>query len=242
MMASIRILNEKGIELFRDYIIRIKVNPKEPPPIDKLSGNAWSSEFLPHIEVENLTASTRMELGEYLMDIFENNNVERKEILNNPGMWSWLTLLWFDTLCPIESTGARKVREAARYICSSHYTDYYRHLLAASWDIYYLHRGNARLFLSTPLNIHSDFIEQFASRQNVITNRALIEVFDLLYWDEKSNHPKSGSQSRSRPGNFRRLLRSFVQQIERTYDLYAMSVKDIVGLLPSEYDYWKSPV
>lgn len=239
MMASIRVLNEKGIELFRDYIIRVKVNPKEPSPIDKLSNTAWSSEFSPHIEVGNVSASMRMELGKNLVDLFENNNVERKELLNNPGMWSWLALLWFDILCPIESDGSRKVRETARYVCSSHYTDYYRHLVAASWDIFYLHGENSRLFLSTPLNIHSDFIEQLASRQNIITNKALIEAFNLLYWDVKLSHPKSGSQSRNRSGNFRR-LRAFVQQIERTYDLYAMSAKDILGLLPSEYDPWKS--
>ena len=74
MMVSIRILNEKGIELFRDYIIRVKVNPKEPSPIDKLSNTAWSSEFSPHIEVGNVSASTRMELGKNLVDLFGNNN------------------------------------------------------------------------------------------------------------------------------------------------------------------------
>jgi hypothetical protein len=77
------------------------------------------------------------------------------------------------------------------------------------------------------------------SRQNIITNEALIEAFDRLYWDSQSNHPKSGAQSRRRGGNFRRLL-SFIQQVELTYDLHAMSDDEILTLLPVEYNAWKS--
>ncbi len=237
-MAVIRVLTDRGTELFRDYIMEVKVDSKKSPPVDKLSRLPWSSEFTPRIELDSLSVTTRMELSKYLVDLFEANSVDRKDILDNPGMWSWLALLWFDDLCPVESNGSRKVRETSRYVCSSHYTDYYRHLVAASWDIYYLHRENSRLFLWTPLYIHNDFIEQLASRQNVITNKTLIEVFDRLYWDLKSDRPKSGAQSRDRLGNFRR-LRSFIQQVELTYDLHAMSTRDILALLPGEYDPWK---
>lgn len=237
-MAVIRVLTDRGTELFRDYIMEVKVDSKKSPPVDKLSRLPWSSEFTPRIELDSLSVTTRMELSKYLVDLFEANSVDRKDILDNPGMWSWLALLWFDDLCPVESNGSRKVRETSRYVCSSHYTDYYRHLVAASWDIYYLHRENSRLFLWTPLYIHNDFIEQLASRQNVITNKTLIEVFDRLYWDLKSDRPKSGAQSRDRLGNFRR-LRSFIQQVELTYDLHAMSTRDILALLLGEYDPWK---
>ncbi len=128
-MAVIRVLTDKGIELFINYIQEIKEGSRALPPIDKLSRVPWSWEFSPRVEVENLSITTRMELGKYLVDLFEANSVDRKDILNNPGMWSWLTLLWFDDLCPVESDGLRKVREISRYVCSSHYTDYYRHLV-----------------------------------------------------------------------------------------------------------------
>ena len=239
MMASVRILTDKGNELFRDYIIEVKENPAISPPIDKLSHAPWSTEFFPHINVGNLDASTRIELGKYLVELFEMGGVDRKNILNNPGMWSWLALLWFDTLCPINADGSRKVRESSVYVCSSHYTDYYRHLVAASWDIFYIHRDKSRLFLWTPLHIHNDFIEQLVSRQNIITNKPLIEAFDRLYWDKKLNRPKTGAQSRGKTGNFRR-LRLFIQQVDLTYDLHAMSADDILALLPSEYDAWKT--
>jgi hypothetical protein len=237
-MAAIRVLTDRGMELFRNYILEVKDNPQKPPPINRLSQKPWSSEFSTHIEVESLSVTTRIQLGKYLVELFQVQGVDRRDILNNPGMWSWLALLWFDNLCPVQSDGARKVRETSRYVCSSHYTDYYRHLVAASWDIYYLYREISRLFLWTPLYIHNDFIEQLASRQSIITNKALIEVFDRLYWDLKSGRPKSGAQSRDKLGNFRR-LQSFTQQVELTYDLHAMSVGEIIALLPSEYDSWK---
>lgn len=237
-MAAIRVLTDRGMELFRNYILELKDTPQNPPPINRLSQKPWSSEFSTHIEVENLSATTRMQLGKYLVELFQVKGVDRRDILNNPGMWSWLALLWFDNLCPVQSDGARKVLETPHYICSSHYTDYYRHLVAASWDIYYLHREISRLFLWTPLYIHNDFIEQLASRQSIITNKALIEAFDHLYWDSKSGRPKSGAQSRDKLGNFRR-LQSFIKQVELTYDLRAMSAGEIIALLPSEYDPWE---
>lgn len=237
-MTLIRVLTDRGMELFRNYILEVKEDPQKPPPIDKLARTPWSSEFSLYIEVGNPPVTTRMEFGKYLVELFEAHRVDRKDILNNPGMWSWLALIWFDNLYPVKSDGVRKVLETPRYVCSSHYTDYYRHLVAASWDIFYLHRENSRLFLWTPLHIHSDFIEQIASRQNIITNRALIEVFDRLYWDLKLNRPKRGAQSRNRLGNFRR-LQLFAQQVELTYDLHAMSAEQILKLLPSEYDPWK---
>jgi hypothetical protein len=238
MMVELRALTAKGTELFRDYILQVKLDPGRAVPLDQISHSPWSSEFVPHIEVGGLSATSRIEFGKYLVELFEASGVERKDLLSNPGVWSWLALLWFDSLCPIEADGSRRVRETARYVCSTDYTDYYRHLVASSWDIYYIHRDKSRLFLWTPLHTHNDFIEQLASRQNIITNCALIEVFDHLYWNPALNHPRSGAQSRGKPGNFRRLL-SFIQQVELTYDLQAMSLDDILGLLPAEYDSWK---
>ena len=238
-MAELRVFTARGTELFRDYISQVRLNPGKPAPIDQLNHSPWSSEFMPHIEVGSLSAASRIELGKYLVGLFEAGGVERKDLLGNPGIWSWLALLWFDSLCPVEADGLRRVRETARYVCSTDYTDYYRHLVASSWDIYCIHRDKSRLFLWTPLHTHNDFIEQLASRQNIITNCALIEVFDYLYWDPALNRPKSGAQSRGKLGNFRRLL-SFIQQVELTYDLQAMSADDILALLPAEYDPWKA--
>lgn len=239
-MQSIRILNRKGEEAFIDYINRVKAGAPDPPPIESLGRSPYSLEFSPYIEVPvEPSANIRLGLGKYLFDLFEANGIQRGDLLSYSGMWSWLALVWFDKLCQTGIDGLRKPGEISRYVCSSHYTDYYRHLAASSWDIYYLYRDESRLFLWTPLYLHNDFVEQLASRQDIITNKPLIDVFDRLYWDVTRNRPKRGAQGRNRPGNFRRLLQ-FIQQVDLTYDLRAMTAEEILELLPAEYNSWKT--
>lgn len=238
-MQSLRILSRKGEEAFIDYINQVKTGSPDPSPIETLGKSLYSQEFSPYIEVPaEPPAKVRLGVGKYLFDLFEAKGIQRGELLSSQGMWSWLALIWFDKLCQTGIDGLRKPGETSRYVCSSHYTDYYRHLVASSWDIYSLYRDKSRLFLWTPLYLHNDFMEQLASRQDIITNKPLIETFDHLYWDVAQNRPKRGAQGRNRPGNFRRLLQ-FIQQIELTYDLRAMTGEEIMGLLPAEYDSWE---
>ena len=86
--------------------------------------------------------------------------------------------------------------------------------------------------------LYNDFMEQMASRQDIITNKALIEVVDRIYWDTKMKRPKINATNRKIAGNIRRLL-SLVYQLELTYDLRTMSTDDIIKLLPSEFNSWK---
>lgn len=239
-MTSLRVISRKGEEVFIDFINQVKTGSIDPAPVAILGKSPFSQEFSPYIEVADEPPSNcRIDIGKYLFNLFEAKGIQRGELLNNPGMWSWLALIWFDKLCQIGIDGLRKPGEISRYVCSSHYTDYYRHLIASSWDIYSLYQEKSRLFLWTPLYLHNDFIEQLAGRQDIITNKPLIEAFDLLYWNTAQNRPKRGAQGRNRPGNFRRLLQ-FIQQIELTYDLRAMSKEEIIGLLPAEFDSWKT--
>jgi len=238
-MQAMRNLNGRGEEVFTDYINRVKAGALDPPPISDLGKSPYSTELTTFIEVpDEPPVSVRLGLGKYLVDLFEANGIQRGELLGNSGLWSWLALVWFDKLCQIDTDSLRKPGETSRYVCSNHYTDYYRHLVASSWDIYYLYKEKARLFLWTPLYIHNDFMEQLASRQDIITNKPLVDVFDRLYWNTTQNRPKRGAQSRNRSGNFRRLLQ-FIQQVDLTYDSRAMKAEEILDLLPSEYSSWK---
>jgi hypothetical protein len=67
----------------------------------------------------------------------------------------------------------------------------------------------------------------------------IVEVLDILYWDDKSNRPKRGAQSQSNPGNIRRFSK-VISQLELTYDVYTMKPNEILQLLPSEFDQWKA--
>jgi len=238
MITTIRVLSKQGKEKFINYIQAVKNGSSESPPISQMAYTPWSFEFTPEIKVEDKKFSTRTEMGQYLVELFEAANIDRKNIVNNLGLWSWLALFWFDILCPPASDGLRKVRENARYIYSLDWRDYYRHLVASSWMICDLHREYSRLFLECPVYIHNDFVEQVASRQDIISNKPLVEVIDRLYWNKKTNSPKKNSSNRHVPGNVRRLI-AVVYQFELTYDLRRMTSSEILNLLDKEFNIWK---
>lgn len=157
------------------------------------------------------------------------------------GLWTWLSLFFFDQVCPAEGGGRRKPGELARHVLSQHAQKYYRHLLAGPNRLVQLHDVNARVFLYGPLPEHGDFSEQLASRMQFVSNRALIEAVDKLYFDPAANgagRPKRGALTRTRAGNLRRLV-SVIQQLDLTYDLYAMNSQQILDLLPDEFAKWK---
>lgn len=130
-----------------------------------------------------------------------------------------------------------------RHVLSQRSQKYYRHLLAGPHKLMQLHGRFARIFLYGPLTEHGDFSEQLASRMQLITNRALIQAVDCLYFDGDAGDggkPKRGSLTRTRQGNLRRLI-AVIQQFDLTYDLYAMHTDQILELLPAEFDRWRTP-
>lgn len=237
-MIALRVLTEEGVQKFRDYIQSVKNNPEQICP--DLNTEAFSQEFTPKVEIdENISFSTRMDLAKYLVERFENAGIRREDVIGRgkEGLWSWLAYIWFDRI----TDGKTKIRETARYICSSDYTDYYRHYVAASYYISsLLGESNSRLFLHSPSHEHNDFIEQFASRQYIISYPDLVETAHTLYWDISRNSPKRGAQSREKTGNHRRFVK-MIGQLELTYDIYSMRPDEILRLLPAEFDEWKNP-
>jgi len=237
-MKELRCLSEPGRVAFTDYLQRIRQGASEEPPVAELSREPFSIEFLPLVQVdESLVFPTRYQMGEYLNTVLKG--IDRNTLLANQGIWDYLTLLWFNQVCP-QNEGQRSIRENARYIVSPDRTDYYRHLVLCAWELYSLHGIYSRLFLECPPHIHNDWTEQLASRQEIITNKALIEAADRLYWDKNQQRPKTGATDRNRPGNVRRLV-LVMRQLDLTYDLHAMSVDEIVSLLPPrEFRRWRS--
>jgi len=233
----IRILNKLGIHKFKDFIQKLKedINIKKP----NLNIKQYSEEYIPQIEINSeKNFITRKEMGKYLTDCFEKKHINRADIIDINGLWSWLAYFWFDQICPIRN-GNIDIHEIARYICSSDYRDYYRHLVASTYDIYSIHRSkNSKIFLYSLVDKSNDFIEQFASRQDIISNANIIVVANQLYWNPERDKPKKGSESKRRPGNIRRFIKT-IRQLELTYDIYSMNSSDILAILPEEFNNWE---
>jgi hypothetical protein len=233
----------EGEQKFREYIHNLKTNPLCQRP--NLNSEPFSRGFSPVISIdETRQLNSKLELAEYLQNCFAGAGLKRGEVLPLNGLWTWLAYVWFDQLAPITSpaTAGRDIKEDAKYICSSDYRDYYRHLVSGPYSIYSLHgANNSSIFLYSPVNEHNDFIEQFASRPFIISHKNIVEAIHRLYFDAQGGQPKRGAQSRTRPGNIRRFV-SVIQQFELTYDIYTMPADSILNLLPPEFDGWKRGV
>jgi hypothetical protein len=235
-MIILRVLSQEGISLFREYLHSLKEHADLPRP--QFDSPPYSSPFGGHALIDEAKGfSTRLEIGKYLSEVFEHATLKRTDVIENYGLWTWLAYVWFDVICP-PVNGRRKIRETARYICSSDYRDYYRHYIAGAYDIYTIHgRENSRLFLDCPPHVHNDYVEQLASRQYIISNPRLVELAHHLYWDLRGNKPKLGATDRKKPGNQRRLVK-VIGQLELTYDIHTMPPKKMMALLPLEFKPW----
>lgn len=191
-------------------------------------------------EVEQQNFETRLQLAQYLDGLLDG--VENDGLENTVGLWSWLSLFYFDQVCPPEESGLRKPGRDYRHILEPGYPYGHRHLLAGAWLVYSVHglqEKLSRLMLWTPLHIESMFHHELASRQTLITNMGILEAADRLYFRESEGRPEKGALiKKAAPGTLQRFI-DVIQQLDLTYDLYSMSGEQILALLPPEFDEWK---
>jgi hypothetical protein len=227
------------VSKFREYLQQIRdgADYQFSPAI--LHVDEFASKLAVQIDVEPVAFDNKFAAAQYLADVLRP--IESASLPNDVGLWSWLALFYFDQLSPKDADRRRRPREDYHYIPStlnSWHRD--RHLLAGPYKLYTLHRERARLLLYPAVHEHGSFIYDLGFRREFITNRGLIEAIDILYWDAKRNRPKLGATTSSRAGNLRRLI-TVLQQLDFNYDLYGMNAKEILALLPAEFDPWRTP-
>lgn len=182
------------------------------------------------IDLEVIQFANRMDLGEYLFTLFESAQISGLD--NNQGIWSWLAAFYFEQLSPLSGN----LGERARWVPSGDYRKYYRHLLAGPYKIYRAHRDNpdrALAILATSPAAPGDIVEQLASRQEIVTNKTLMEVATRLFIGPNQT-PKRGVAGRG-AGSARRFAQ-LLNQLDLTWDLYSLSPDKLLELLPAEFD------
>jgi hypothetical protein len=220
---------------FGEFLDSLTTPSPQGYPEEILIDTATSDIVEPKIEIEKKIFANRLEAGKYLNECFSPASIAG--IDNQRGLWAWLALFFFDELCPPDAQGRRKPGERARWVPAvGDFRKYYRHLLAGPYRIYRAHRDKperAMALLCTPLHQPGDIVEQLASRQELVTNIAVMEVATALYIDSPSGQPKRGAAGRG-PGSARRLADIF-NQFDVTWDLYAMTSDDLLNMLPREF-------
>jgi hypothetical protein len=237
---KIRILTNKGIERFRGYLADLRQGATAAPPVSLLEAPDFSASLEWEADIELRTFETRLQLAQYLAEVLDAAQTDGLE--NEVGLWSWLSLFYFDQVCPVEENGQRKPGRDYRHILEPGYPNGHRHLLAGAWlvySVYGLGDKPGRLLLCTPLHLESKFHHELASRQTLITNQGILAAADKMYFRESEGSPQRGAlQKKKAPGTLLRFI-DVVQQLDLTYDLYSMRGEEILALLPPEFDRWK---
>jgi hypothetical protein len=233
----VRTLKPEGIQKFRQYLADLRAESNGAPPINILTDAWWSAKLPVNIEIKVKNFETRLEAAKYLRQILEP--LRHSKLEQNVGLWTWLSLYYFDHVCPITKAGKRLPGLDYRYILDTDFRFYYRHNLFGSYIVYQIHGENAPLLLYNALSQTNKFHLELACRQGFITNKGIIGAANLLYFDDKLAVPKRGAAVTTRkPGTLFRFI-DVVQQIDLNYDLYSMTGEDILKLLPQEFNAWK---
>jgi hypothetical protein len=239
----LRKLTSVGITKFTEYLDLLEAEPTRIAPTNLLEDPECSEVFGKPTEIEKKTFETRYAAAEYLDDILTRSGVA--DASRDVGLGTWLTLLFFDQVCPPNKSGERELRERPAYIPEpQNFRRYYRHLLFGPLLIYRAHREDsqrAMAFLCKPLPIIDDIVAQLASRQEIISNPAVVQLATQLYFDPTSGTTKKGAGGKGR-GSPRRLV-DILRQFDVTWDLYSMSLKEFWDILPQrEFEKFRVPI
>lgn len=233
---KIRRLNSEGIDGFSQYLVLLKESPKLAPPSWMLHDPKFSDGYDIDIEISEDILRNRLDAALRLNEYFEDVPIEKLD--EDVGLWAWLTLLFFDQLCPADRSGSRKVGERSRYIpVFGLARRYYRHLLFGPFSIVRSHGDcpeRLLVLLSSPVYVAtSETYRLFVENSWLIGIRSVVEVANDLYFDVDKKKLKTGAGNKEK-GGCRRLI-EFLQQLDCTYDLATLSAERLLSLLPAEF-------
>jgi hypothetical protein len=241
MVEYLRRLNEAGILQFAEYL---SGGATGSPPLQLLGHPDTSEPLVDTIRLADRDYPNRYEFGRDLA--MRLNSLDPAAISNDRGLWTWLGLYLFEKLCPPGPDGKRKLDKQYRYILSSDYRHYYRHLVRTPWQLSRDHGPHSRFLLlaatdtADPLRRHGDILEQLGGTQSIIRSRPIIAEASRLYSDPISGRPKRGAAGKG-GGSIRRFAR-VLRQLDLTFDPELMPPGGLSEILPIEFNGWKKSV
>src|SRR5437667_205841 len=175
---KLRRFNPDGVAAFAAYRSRLTLEPTLPPPMELLEDPALTALLPSEVEVPKRSFTNRLEAGKFFNELLEAALVHLTE--RDTGLWTWLTLFYFDEVCPADGHGRRNPQDEARLLpILDNYQRFYRHLLLGPFLIVRAHRDQperAIAMLCNPVWKPGEIVEQLASRKELVTNRAVVEL------------------------------------------------------------------
>ena len=236
-MTLLREFNQQGLERFGEALAEMRADPNRPPPTHLLEDEHLSAVMEPAVEIDRPGFQSKRDAAEYLHGRL--NALDDTRVLRNAGLWTWLTLFYFDDVCP-EVNGRRRVLNDYYYIYEPEYgLHQYRHLLSISYRILQISPEHSRLALDTPLSRLGSVTESIARQLRFLRVPCMFEVLDRLYFDRERGRAKVGVvDPRPRAGDLKNRLPLRIRQLEKTYDLHALDADQMIALLGREFRVW----
>lgn len=251
MTDTIRILTASGTQHFIAWLEAVRLGNKHAPPnlllTDPASSEPLDIEMVIGRQELGRPFVSRYEFGAWLVQKLKL--LPKTEISRNAGLWNWLALYFIDQLAPPAADSSRKLYDNDVYALEPQFNfrGYYRHAIRTAWLAVHEHGINSRVLLIPAgrtqagvgiLAHRGEIIEQLAARQWVLGSTTVIGAANRLYMDPAEGRPRRGAAG-SGKGSPRRLA-AILQQLELTYDLRDCSVEQVIELLSTEFDRWKS--
>jgi len=234
--VKLRRLNDPGIQAFAAYLGNLANDPALPVPVQLLDDSAASEPLQTSAAVEARAFATRFAAAEYFHGVIAASGLAG--IDRDRGLWTWLTLFYFDQLCPKDGHGKRKAGESARYVPNmDDARRFYRHLIYGPFAVYRLYQDKPQLLpvlLMNPLTVGtSETFRIFVENSELLAAPCAVDVANRLYYDPAKGKLRRGAGSKN-DGGCRR-LQDFINQITLTFDLQRLSADALLTMLPSEF-------
>ena len=236
---KVRCPTESGIREFREYLAHLRENGRTPPPEELLTDPSCSRPFgLGVVIVEPREFANRRIFAEYINERFRAAGVF--EGVDEPGLWEWLSLFYFDAVCPSSANGIRTPGADARHLVNLQVKKGGRHLLRGPYMLHREYAGGAHgeldLLLSYALPNYGVAATALGERQGrIMGSQGALIAASHLYFDKIANGPKPGYSNQA---NGLRTFCKLVNNLPSDLDLARLSADAVIALLPPKFGRW----
>ena len=237
-MPFVRCLNEEGVREFAAYLARLASDGSVSPPTSLLEDPRFTraTRFGP-VMIEHRAFGSRREFADYMDACCRKANVE---LADEAGLWEWLSLFYFDAVCPPDARGQRRPGAANRHLVDSAFARRRnRHLLRGPYMLHRRYAGGAEgeldLLLGYALPVHGVAATHLAERPRLLGSRGVLIAASRLYFDSVQKRPKPGYADDT--SGLRAFCR-FLNNLPASFDLADLAADTVLALLPAEFGAW----
>jgi len=233
---ELRRFNSAGIEQWSVFLDSLGTGDPGPFPFPLLEDPAATSTVTPVVNLEQRSFRNRFEMAQYL-----GQHLDRPDypgVQRDVGLWTWLSLFYFNQLCPPDADGRRRPGSRSGWILTNSGRSYFRHHLAGPFALYRLHKDQPRLvfpLLSEKVTEQGRVYRELTAHEELVANRTVLEVVRRLYFDAEAGGLMREAGDPDQPGNAIRLV-EVLSQLQVTWDLQSVDADTLFLILPEEFD------